>query len=70
MLESINHALSIGRELEALLSDWWSRDVPAQPLESATISTVYRRTCVHVDTTDVCWRSSPSASHHGNAGMS
>jgi hypothetical protein len=52
VLEAIHQALAIRRELEPLLSDWRSRDVPTQPLESTTISTVDRRTCVYVDATN------------------
>lgn len=39
MLEPIHQTLTIRREGEPLLSDWRSRDVPAQPLESSTIRT-------------------------------
>jgi hypothetical protein len=37
VLEAIHQALAIRREGEALLSNWRSRDVPAQPLESTTM---------------------------------
>jgi hypothetical protein len=51
-LESMQQTLAIGRELEAL-RDRRPRDVPTQPLESATISAVDHRARVHVQTTDV-----------------
>lgn len=52
-LESIEQPMTIGRELEALLREWWPRNVPAQSLEPSAITTVDRRTRVHIDPSDI-----------------
>ena len=52
-LEPVQETLTVGRKLEPVLCHGRSCDVPAQPLEPATISTIDRLARVDVDATNI-----------------